>query len=181
MAKYELFHPDTEILGQVILDFESAIGYEKFGPILEKHQLTDLEPTRWYSGQRWVDVLNEIEDLQGISMLDFVSLGIQQMALVDWPPEFQEMSITDILLTLDEAYHQNYRGTDVGGIAAQVVADQHVALTIRSFEPDDLWYGNIYGLMRQFAPGREFTVYYDKDKSRRDMGGEHTVIHATWK
>jgi hypothetical protein len=61
------------------------------------------------------------------------------------------------------------------------VDNTHVILTVRSFEPDTLWYGNIYGLMRRFAAGREFTVYFDEDQPRHETGGETTLIHVTWK
>lgn len=179
MAKYELFHPDTEILGQAILDFGSAIGFAKFGPILEEHGLTELEADQWYPARPWVDVLNELAEMPR-STLDFVSMGMQQMALVQWPPEFDEMSLIEILETLDDVYHMNYRGTDPGGIDVRVIDDHQVDLIIRSFEPDDLWYGNIYGLMKRFAGGRDFTVQFVEDQPRRDEGGETTTIRVLW-
>ena len=178
MSRYELFHPDTEILGQIILDFSQAIGADRFGPILERHGLTDLESDRWYPGQIWVDVLNDVA-AEGGGMMDFVSLGIRQMDLVQWPPGFSDMPLTEMLQSLNEAYRMNYRGSDIGGIEAEIVSDNHVKMIVRSFEPDALWYGNLYGFMRLFAAG-QYMVTYDETVPRREEGGEVTIIHLTW-
>jgi hypothetical protein len=35
--------------------------------------------------------------------------------------------------------------------------------------------------MRRLAPpGTQFTIYYDDDILRRDLGGDVTVIHVEW-
>lgn len=180
MAKYNLFHPDTQIRGSVMLDFQQAVGSDKFIPILEKHGLTGLSPDRWYPAQPWVDVLNEISGLGG-AMMDFVSMGMRQMELVNWPPEFARMSLLEVLQSLNEVYHEYYRGTDVGSIHVEAVGARHLKVIVRSFEPDNLWYGNIYGLARQFAPkGSHYTVEYDPDLPTREEGGDATIFHIEW-
>ncbi len=181
MAKYELFHPDTEIIGQAILDFGEAVGNEQFQAFFDRHRLTDIQPDRWYPAQKWMDVLNDIDDT-GKSMFDFVSIGIQQLQMAIMPPEFDTMPLIDILKSLEEAYQMNYRGTDIGGITAEIVDDKTVKMIIQSFEPDHLWYGNLHGLMRRFAPdGMEYTIAYDPDVPRREEGGDVTIIHVNWK
>jgi len=180
MPHYQLFHPDTEILGQAILDFETALGSERFRPILEKHGLTRIDAQTWYPAQKWLDALSEIAETS-TAMLDFVSLGIRQLELAVMPPEFEQMPLLEVLESLDAAYRLNYRGTDIGGIRVEVVDGKHVKVIIRSFEPDNLWYGNMHGLMRRFAPpGSRWTVYFDPDVPRREQGGEETVIHIKW-
>ncbi len=182
MPHYQLFDPNTEILGQVILDFEQAVGSEHFHPIFEQHGLVNLDPDAWYPAQAWLDVLNAVSvSGSGQSMFDFVSIGIRQLELAAVPPGFEDLPLVDALCAIEDAYRLNYRGSDIGGIVAEVIAENHVRLIIRSFEPDDLWYGNIYGFMRRFAPGNvRFKVAYDPDLPRRDQGGEVTVLHVTW-
>ncbi|NDJ78737.1 MAG: hypothetical protein GYB65_21005 [Chloroflexi bacterium] len=180
MPKYELFHPDTEILGQVILDFQRAINSERFHDILEDHGLAGIDADTWYPAQAWVDALNAIAH-QPSSMMDFVSIGIRQLELALMPPEFDDMPMAEILRNIEEAYQLNYRGTDIGSISVDVVAENHVRMTVRSFEPDDLWYGNIHGILRRFLePGTSFTVAYDPTITRHDLGGPHTVFDITW-
>jgi hypothetical protein len=180
MGKYRLFHPDTQILGSVIVDFQQAIDSDEFLPILRKHGLDIVAPDRWYAAQLWVDVLNEISTTPG-AMMNFVSIGMRQMELVNWPPEFARMSLLEVMQSLDEVYQQYYRGTDAGSIRAEAVSPRHIKVTVRSFEPDDLWYGNLYQLCRQFAPlGSHFTLDYDPDEPRHEDGGDRTVFHMTW-
>ena len=181
MSRYELFHPDTEIIGQAILDFGEAVGSEQFQVFFERNGLVDIQPDRWYPAQKWLDVLNDIADT-GSAMFDFVSIGIRQLELAVIPPEFDAMPLIDILKNLEEAYRLNYRGADIGSITVELVDDKHVKVIIRSFEPDHLWYGNLHGLMRRFAPkGLDYTITYDSDVPRREEGGDVTIIHVKWK
>jgi len=180
MTKYKLFHPDTEIVGQVILDFQQATNSATFMDTFEKHGLINLEPETWYPGQKWVDVLNDIYTKPG-AMMNFVSIGMRQIELAEMPLEFNEMPLNDVLISIEEAYAMSYRGTDIGSIKTQVVDDKHLCMIVRSFEPDDLWYGNIHGLLRRFGdPTIHYIVQYDPDVQRHDEGGEHTVFKITW-
>lgn len=180
MPQYELFHPDTEILGQVLIGFEDAVGAEAFLPTLEHHGLTGLDPETWYSAQIWVDVLNSMATRPG-AMMDFVSLGRQQMEQVDWPPEFRAMTLVEVLQALDQAYREYYRGTDIGWIKAEMAGERLIKVTVRSFEPDDLWYGNIFSLTRIFGePGKRYIVHYDESVPRREQGGEVTILYVEW-
>jgi len=180
MSQFELFHPDTQILGRAILDFQHAEGAERLYAILQRHGLTDLDPNTWYPAQPWVDALNDIAGSRG-AMMDFVSLGMRQMELIEWPVEFDQMDLVDALHALDELYRMNYRGTDVGGIYVEVIRDGLVKVHIRAFEPDDLWYGNLYGFVKKFMRhNSNFIVSYDNSQPRRDEGGEETVIRIEW-
>lgn len=179
MTHYKLFHSDTEILGGVILDFGRALDAHRFLPILEKHGLSALEPHRWYPAQLWLDALNEIMEIPG-AMFDLVSIGMQQMELVSWPPEFTRMSLSEILANLNDVYLQYYRGTDVGGIRAELIEPRYIQVTVRTFEPDDLWYGNLYGLVRRFLPNGNFIVSFDPRQSQREEGGDTTIFHIKW-
>lgn len=180
MPRYTLFHPDTEIIGQVILDFENAIVTDKFSTLFQKHGLTNIDARTWYPAQPWLDLLNEILE-DGSSLLDLVSIGIRQLELAIMPDEFASKSLIEILTSMDEAYRLNYRGTDPGSIQTEVTSDHEIKMTVRSFEPDDLWYGNIVGMMRRFAPkDLAFNVNYDTQTRRRELGGNKTVFLITW-
>lgn len=178
MPHYALFHPDTEMLGQVILDFERAIGSRDFWPVLHNHGLTGLAPQQWYPAQPWVDVLNEVAHTP-TGMFNLVAIGMRQLELAEMPPEFSYMPLKDILSQMDGAYRMNYRGTDIGGIRTDVLAEDHITLTVRTFEPDDLWFGNIHGMVRRFAPHMRFTVTFDPSTPRNDERKKETIFHIS--
>lgn len=176
MSKFTLFHPDTEVLGQMMLDFEQAINSDLFLPIMQAHGLDNLQAEAWYPGQKWLSVLEDLSE-QG-SMLDLVSIGMRQIAHVEWPPEFDNMCLLEVLQALNPVYQSYYRGTDVGEIQVREISPKHYQITLRVFEPDDLWYGNLYAIVRKFAPsGQRFTLKYDSDTLRHDLGGDHTVLN----
>mgnify|MGYP000651318132 CR=1 FL=1 len=178
MVKFKLLHPDTEVIGQMVIDFEEAINSNNFLPILKKHGLENVKADEWYSGQAWLDVLNEVAT-EGRNLLSLVSIGMKQIDNVEWPPEFETMSLQDVFQSLNPVYQSYYRGTDTGEINFEKVTDKHFKLILRVFEPDDLWYGNVYQLMKTFnKTGKHFTVSYDDERVRRDNGGENTIIHV---
>lgn len=167
---------DTEVLGQMVIDFENAINSNSFKPILEKHNLNHVKADEWYSGQKWLAVLNDIKT--DSSFLNLVSIGIEQIKHVEWPPEFSSMSFEDVLVSLNPIYQSYYRGSDIGEVQFEKVNDYHFRIILRVFEPDDLWYGNIYQIARTFdTPSTAFTLAYDEEITRKDMGGDYTVLN----
>lgn len=181
MSQYKLFSPDTEIIGQAVIDFEQAVGSKQFIPILKKHGFINVQPDKWYPAQQWVNVLNEINELGNI--FDFVSIGMTQIKNLNLPAEFEMLPLVEKIHMADDIYKMNYRGTDIGSVQAETVSETHVKLIINVFEPEDLWYGCAYGFMRQFTPeGTKFRVYYDEEtlKQRLDRQSKKTVIHMTW-
>ncbi|MGJ3237088.1 MAG: hypothetical protein ACFE0Q_00125 [Anaerolineae bacterium] len=181
MSQYQLFSPDTEVIGQAVIDFEQAVGSEQFMHILKKHGLSNVQPDTWYPAQQWVNVLNDINELGNI--FNFVSIGMTQVKNLHLPAEFEQLSLMEKVHMADDIYNMNYRGSDIGSVHAETVSETHAKLIIRVFEPDDLWYGAAYGFMRQFAPeGTKFRVYYDEDSLQQgiDRHGEKTIIHMTW-
>jgi hypothetical protein len=174
------FSADCEVIGQVMIDFASAIGSEHFMPIFEKHGLGDIDPDQWYPVLDLLNALDEISQQAG-SMPDLVSIGMKSAEMAVLPPEYYELSIPEIFQLMNEAYRVNVRGTDPGEIACDLIDDRHIRLTTRVPYPDDHWYGVCYGYMRRLAPpGTQFTIYYDDDILRRDLGGDVTVIHVEW-
>jgi len=178
MSRYQVFHPDHESKGQTLIDLANAIDAEEFLPILEKHGLTSIDPDSWYPQQRQLDALSEIAELSG-GMYDLVSLGLKMAETAAMPPQFETLSLQEVLMHGDIAYRMTDRGTDPGDVKAEILNDKHFRITLRVPDPDDLWYGIVYGYMRRFSPkGTRFTVYYDQDIPRREQGGKVTVIHA---
>lgn len=181
MPHYTLFHPDHEYLGQVLIDFENALGSNDIHQTFEKHGLINIDPQGWYPAQKFMDVLNDMEENEIAQMWDFVSIGLKQIEHAIVPPEFESLPLIQILQSLDATYHLNNRGTDIGEIKCEVVNENHVKLIFRVPQPEDAWYGVCYGYMRRFAPQDTiFRVYYDKNTPRRSEGGDKTVIHVVW-
>lgn len=180
MTKYRVFHPDHEIIGHVVQDIEAAIGGEHLYPIFAKHGLAKVDPNSWYSMQDFLNALKELDE-GGNAIFDLVSAGMNTVENLVVPPEFTSLSPFDMLAQSDALYHTHSRGTDIGYIAVEQVANSHVVLTYHAPLPDDYWYGIVYGFCRRFFPPHTAAkVYFDTTMLRREEGGEDTVIHVTW-
>lgn len=179
MSKYTSFDPNAEIIGQNLMAFINCVQHESIAPILDKHNLANIEAENWYPLQAWLDVLSDISE-QGSAMFDFVSIGMAISESAVLPPEVDQLPFEVFILGLNDAYQMQHRNGDVGSIEVEKVEDRHVKITVQVPYPDDLEYGAAYGFARRFLGGTHFTVKYDKDQTPREKGGEDTVIHIEW-
>jgi len=180
-AKWHVFSADHEIPGQIMVDFKNAVGAEEIMPYFAKHGIPTIDPAIWYPMQDLLDIYNDMVETKGDTMFDFVAIGMKTAEQAFFPPEFASLPLMVILQGTDQVFHMNNRGTDIGSVDMEVVSPNHVKYTLRLCQPDDLWYGVFYGYVKRFSPpGTPFTLYYDADVQRRDLGGEKTVLHIVW-
>lgn len=178
--KYQAFDPDSEVIGQSMLSMIECINQESIRPILEKRNLTDIQPDDWYPVQDWLDVLNDLTE-DGDHMLDFVSVGMKAAEITPWPPELEQLPFDQAIAAINDAFIRQIHRGDVGDVQSELVDDTHLKITLRTPYPDDLMYGAAYQHARHFLPpSANFAVFYDEDEPRRDMGGEVTIVHIEW-
>lgn len=180
MAHYQVFHKDHEVIGQVALEIQTAIGGENIYPIYERHGLTNVNPQAWYPMQNLLDVFNDFE-ARGGAMFDLVSVGMKTVENLVLPPEASSLPLLEMFQLSAQIYLLNSRGSNIGTIDCEALAPNHVKLTYIVPMPSDFMYGIVYAFGRRFsAPGTPITVYYDEDIPRREDGGTATIIHAQW-
>ena len=178
--KYQAFHPDHEISVHFLLNMKNAINSERFADLFEKAGLGDKQPDEWIPFQTFLDILNEL-DAQGGAMLDFVAIGMNAISQAIFPPEFTAMPFETQIANLGLQYPYFNRGTNYGYIKDNLVKEGHMQYHILTPFPDDWWYGIFYGGAKRFLPAHlRFKVYYDKEKSRFEHGGDETIIHVEW-
>ncbi len=176
MSTFKPFHPDHEILGMNMLDITSAINSENFLPIWEKYGLTQVEPEKWYPVQIILDTLSEVAHSSG-AMLDLVSIGLHATEVAYFPPEYLSKPLNQALPLLPHLYRMNHRGTNIGEVLQSQISENHYRYELCLPFPDDLWYGIIYGFVRNHVPkNHRFSISYAPDIPRRDHGGEVTII-----
>ncbi len=173
--RYEPFSEDCEILGQAVLALIRCVNAENIKPYLEKHNLTQIDPKKWYSARLMTSIMSDMSEAGG-AMFDFVSIGMKMAELIpDTPGEsfaekFQHSDLQNV----------SYRGSDIGYANSEMVGENHMKVTHRRPAPDDFLYGFLYGYAKRCLAGRRFTVKYDEEIPRRDEGGDVTIIHIAW-
>lgn len=172
--------PETEISGEGILSLVQNVRTDEIQPILDRHNLGKLEPAKWYPAQIYLDVL---ADIRAEFRLNLVAIGMAVGENTSLPPEAQNLSLGDILWSVDDHYQMHHRNGDIGHAVTEKISDTHYTVTIHEgwLYPDDLEYGVIYGFAKRFLPpGTEFLVEYDPDIPRIEHGGDKTIIHIKW-
>jgi hypothetical protein len=174
--------PNLEISGHTAHALLESINRDNYLDILERHGLADINENSWY---RLQDILNVFSYMsqRGGAMMDFVSIGMAAAANSILPSEIQNLPLNKFLLAYAQRYQQQlHRNGDPGEIRVEILVGNHVVLALLDVPyPDDLMYGLFYGYARRLAhPGMHFTVQYDDEITRRELGGEYTVIHIAW-
>jgi hypothetical protein len=113
MAEFVSFDPNVEVSGQSMLCVVAGMG-KSAKPLLEKYGLDKLEADKWYKLQPILDFYKEIS-LAKSSLLNLHSTGLKVPDFAVFPPDID--SIQKAMLSLDEAYHMNHRGGEIGHLS----------------------------------------------------------------
>lgn len=54
--------PDIRVSGQTMIAFVECSNQSDIRDILERHGLGEIDPNRWYSQQKWLNVLLALND-----------------------------------------------------------------------------------------------------------------------
>ncbi len=174
--------PNSETLGTILSSFSDNLQGSDTYPVMEKHNMVNLDPMGWYPVQRLLDALNELAERSNLSS-SLVAIGMKIGETVPIPPEIPDPTVEQVLMIWDELYQGLHRGADLGCVQIEKIADNHFKTIHTNPYPDDMSYGILYTFGRRFLPpGTQFTVYYDNDFPGRDYGGTtgETTIHIQW-
>lgn len=173
--------PDVEVIGANMLSIINNLQREEIFPLLEKHNLTDIEPEEWYPASKWLSVMNDLAAAPNMSM-NFVAIGMKIPEHIILPPELQNATLPQILEMWDVIYHMQHRGGDIGNYVIEQLTEKHYRCTYNGIYPDDLNYGVSFGFCRRFLPqGIQYTVKYEEIDNRLDQGeNDETVILFQW-
>lgn len=158
--------PDAEVMGSTMIAFTENLEFDRISQLLEDHNLTTIDPDRWYPHQLWMDVLHDIErQLGGEATSAFVAFGRQVVETAAMPDAIQ--TIPDALNALHAIHHANLRNVpEEEGYALEVISDNEYIVYHNTPNPDDAIYGFLWGMAARFKrPGEMFVV--EKIKNER--------------
>lgn len=180
--RYLTCDPNVEVIGASMLSIVENMRADEIRPLLEKHNLTTIEPDKWYPAQDWLSAMNEIAQHPDTTP-NFVAIGMEVATNIILPPDLDSPTLPQMLEMWDALYHMQHRGGDIGYVKTEKLGEKHYRTTHVHLYPDDFTYGIAYGWCRRFLPpGTRFTVKYENINRRLDMGnGDETVILVEWK
>lgn len=160
--------PEAEVLGASMIAFTQNLAADMMQPILEKFNMTDIDPDGWYPHQVWMDILKTIEDTQGAATQQiFVAFGKQVVQTAAMPPVIQ--SIPDALNALHAIHHANLRNIpETEGYAVEQIKPNHFIVYENTPNPSDAIYGFLWGMAARFKKPRELFVVRRIDNPKPD-------------
>jgi hypothetical protein len=181
-AQYQVFEPGIEVSGVSAQALTSCIVHKEIEAILIRHNLNAIDVNAWYPLQDVLNVFNEFATMSNKSDY-FVGIGmaVAENTVKGLPEQMPSLSLIQFLNGYEQIYLTRQRCCeegDKGYLKPEQVDANHIVVRMRVPYPDDLFYGIMYGLARNFRPeGKGFTVKYDPDLPRREQGAAETVIH----
>lgn len=182
MTRYEAIDRNVEINGQTILAMIEGVSrfsedYRRtVRDALADNGVEDPSPGEWYPQQAWLDAFGILaEDLEP-HLLDRIGEQIPDAA--DWPAGIS--GVVEGLQSINNAYHQNHRGGDIGYYRLTESEDRRARVTCRNPYPCPFDRGIIRSVAREYAPVEAFVFVEEIGSVCRREGGETCTYEVHW-
>lgn len=183
MAQFQAFDENVEINGQTILatvDGAVARFSEEYQQIvraaLEANGIVDPGPDEWYPQQAWLNAFGVLaEDLEP-HLLDRIGEQIPESA--DWPGGIS--GVEEGLHSINEAYHANHRGGEIGFYRFERSNNQSGEATCKNPYPCPFDRGIIRAVTRRYAPVEAFVFVEETGRECRRDGGDTCTYTVHW-
>lgn len=150
--------PNAKVLGGSIMSIQAAMG-DAAAPYFADAGLDDLQTHSWYEFEQYLHVLDAIIANEPNVMGSLVSIGMKIVETAPLPPEID--TVEKALMSMQGAWELNTQNAPTNNWHVEKVNDDKFILTNNSPFPKDMEYGVLYGFVRRFAHGRNFTVSYE--------------------
>lgn len=173
---------EVEINGQTIL--ATIEGVSRFSETYRKrvhealaeHGVDDPSPGEWYPQQAWLDAFDVLVEELEPHLLDRIGEQIPETA--DWPTGID--SVEEGLRSINEAYHRNHRGGEIGHYRVTEIGEQTASLTCKNPYPCPFDRGIIRAVTREFAPVERFVFIEEVGSDCRRENGEACRYTVHW-
>jgi hypothetical protein len=180
MSSHLVDTPCIEVSGEALQAMVSGISYaapDLGKKILTAHGIAAPQPGRWYPQRAWLNAFHEIASTLGPNTLFVIGHTIPAMAR--FPPRIH--SIQRALSAIDEAYHMNHRGGEIGSYAFEPTGPGAGRVVCRNPYPSDFDRGIIQGVAERFrSPENRISVHLDYGAPTRKSGADSCTFLVTW-
>lgn len=171
---------DAEVIGRSPLSYiaagESVSSFvgKQITNNLAEHGLEDIESEEWYSLTIPLAMLYDMRDEYGDVRMR--NMGQNVPKHVEFPPDLSD--VENALRGIDQAYHQNHRGSEIGSYEFQKEGAKEGIMTCENPYPCEFDKGLIRGVARKFSDN---TVGVEEVGSQcRSDGGHRCEYRVDW-
>jgi len=146
--------------------------------ILGRHRITDVAAGRWYRLDHLLEVLAELEASMTDTTLYTIGHKIHRNAVL--PGEYGDF--LESLARIDEAYHLNHQGGDIGHYTFSQTSPRQVLIVSTSLYPCEFDRGVVHGFAGCARPAeiQHLTVSHDPQAPCRRRGGASCTYSVDW-
>lgn len=182
MAQYEPFDTEVEARGETLLAIEQALSrfsdeyQELVSQAMAEYDIEDPDPDGWYPQQAELNTLETIANELEPHIID--RLGEQIPDFAEWPN-----NITDVesaLRSINEAYHLNHRGGEIGHYEFEKTDDRSGKVHCRNPYPCVFDRGLIRAVAQEYAPIESFVFVEEQGDECRRRGADSCTYTVHW-
>lgn len=182
MARYEALDEGVEINGQTMLAMLEGVSRfsdayrDKVRDSLDENGVVEPVEDEWYLQQAWLDAFGVLaEDLEP-HILDRIGEQIPDTA--DWPGNISD--VAEGLQSIDEAYHRNHRGGDIGYYRFRKTGKRTGEVACKNPYPCPFDRGIIRSVAREYSPVEGFVFVEETGNECRQDDGEVCTYTVHW-
>lgn len=160
--------------GAALQAFVRGLGHSKIviEQILKSHGLDRIDAEEWYDLNTARSIYYMIGKRVGERSL--LTVGLQMIESAPFPPEVKD--IRSVLLSLNEAYHMNVRGPEIGSIGCTFDDDHSAEIFFSTPFPCALSRGIVQGSAKKFMPA----ALLEHGVGCVDSGDTACTYYVTW-
>ncbi|SDJ67884.1 hypothetical protein SAMN05216226_10771 [Halovenus aranensis] len=177
MSKLNPYEEGVEAKGAAVLSFINGVPApfrDKARTVLASHGIEDIEPDSWYSQQSYLNAFEHVVEEMGDATLQEIAKSTPENA--EWPPDVETPA--EALDSIDDAYHMNHRGGDIGYYEVEEHDDRTVIMECKTPYPCDYDKALVKRTAELFSD-EVIQLTEVGDQCRAD-GGEQCRYEVTW-
>lgn len=182
MTQYEPFDQGVEARGETILALEDALARfseqyrRRAREALIECGIEDPDPDAWYPQQAELNALELIAEDLSPHLLD--RLGEQIPDAAEWPSDIS--GVEEGLRSINEAYHRNHRGGDIGSYRVTNPTESTVDVVCTNPYPCQFDRGLIRAVTKEYSPVESFVFVEERGDECRRHGADTCTYTVHW-
>lgn len=172
MTVFKASSDQIEILGAAIIPVLKGIPVSSVSSkLLQEYHLENPVADQYYNQQQYLDLLKKIN-----TYMDMVLFGIGQNIFLEavFPPDID--TFEKVFLGLDQAYHLNHRGGEIGHYNTQKIDEQSYLADCDNPYPCNFDQGIIQGIAKYF---NQRILIEHQTEACRMKGDEHCIYEIS--